>query len=130
MDNEELLIPISPGELIDKLTVLQLKIERLNDDNKLSNVLIEHKKLSEIWNNSSYSKHNISEEWKSIYETNSELWDIIGSMHDKTKSFTDKDYAAIAKRECELNDIRILAKRKINSKLNSGFVEEKSYING
>jgi len=128
MNNEELLIPISPGELIDKLTVLQLKTERIQDQKKLSNIFIEQKILKDIWKMSRYSKEDISEEWDSIYRTNSELWDIIGSMHDKTKFMTDGDYAAIAKRECELNDIRILAKRKINSKLNSGFVEEKSYI--
>lgn len=128
MNNEELLIPVSPGELIDKLTVLQLKTERIQDQKKLSNIFIEQKILKDIWKMSRYSKEDISEEWDSIYRTNSELWDIIGSMHDKTKFMTDEDYAAIAKRECELNDIRILAKRKINSKLNSGFVEEKSYI--
>lgn len=124
----ELLIPISPGEMIDKITILQLKSEKIEDDVKLQNVLRELDLLQEVWINSIYCDFDISEEKRALYNVNLDIWNIEDGMRDKerTQNFDD-EFIEIARREYKANDLRAKIKKTINNKLGSYLSEEKSY---
>lgn len=124
----EIHVPISPGELIDKLTILEIKSERIQDDKKLANVRLELKLLSDTWNQSDFANIDISAEWKELKRINSALWDIEDHIRDeeRAKRFGDK-FIELARAVYVTNDDRAAVKRKINDKLGSKIVEEKSY---
>jgi len=124
----EIHVPISPGELIDKLTILEIKSERIKDDKKLANVRLELKLLSDTWNQSDFANIDISAEWKELKRINSALWDIEDHIRDeeRAKRFGDK-FIELARAVYVTNDDRAAVKRKINDKLGSKIVEEKSY---
>jgi len=124
----EIHVPISPGELIDKLTILEIKSERMSDEKKLANVRLELKLLTDTWNKSEYAKNDISMEWKELKRINAALWDIEDHIRDeeRAKRFTER-FIELARAVYVTNDDRAAVKRKINDKLGSKIVEEKSY---
>ncbi len=124
----EIHVPISPGELIDKLTILQIKSERMTDERKLTNVRLELKSLTDTWSASDYAKINIDEEWKELKRINAALWDIEDQIRDeeRAKRFGEK-FIELARAVYFINDDRAAVKRKINDKLGSKIVEQKSY---
>jgi len=124
----EIHVPISPGELIDKLTILEIKSERMGDERKLANVRLELKLLTETWNKSDYAKFDIAAEWKELKRINAALWDIEDHIRDeeRAKRFGEK-FIELARAVYVTNDDRAAVKRKINEKLGSKIVEEKSY---
>lgn len=124
----EITVPISPGELIDKITILQIKSERMSDEKKLANVRHELNLLTATWGASPYSKTNIEAEWAELKRINSELWDIEDRIRDqeRAKDF-GKTFIELARAVYFINDERAKVKRQINDKLGSTIVEEKSY---
>jgi hypothetical protein len=124
----EIHVPISPGELIDKLTILEIKSERMSDEKKLANVRLELRLLTETWNKSDYAKFDIAAEWKELKRINAALWDIEDHIRDeeRAKCFGEK-FIELARAVYVTNDDRAAVKRKINEKLGSKIVEEKSY---
>ena len=124
----EIHVPISPGELIDKLTILEIKSERMSDGKKLANVRLELKLLTDTWNKSDYAKFDIAAEWKDLKRINAALWDIEDDIRDeeRAKRFGEK-FIELARAVYVTNDDRAAVKRKINEKLRSKIVEEKSY---
>ena len=72
----ELLVPVSPGELIDKITILEIKSQRMTDAAKLRNVRTELAMLSETWKSSPFASGEISAEWAGLRDVNGKLWDI------------------------------------------------------
>src|SRR3954462_15953063 len=82
----ELLVPISPGELIDKITILEIKSERMTDAAKLLNVRTELTLLNTTWRASAYSATNIDEEWAGLRGVNTRLWDIEDEIRDKERA--------------------------------------------
>lgn len=124
----EIHVPISPGELIDKLTILEIKSERMTDEKKLANVRLELKLLSDTWNQSDYAKVDITAEWQELKRINAALWDIEDHIRDeeRAKHFGEK-FIELARAVYVTNDDRAKVKRKINDKLGSKIVEEKSY---
>jgi len=124
----EIHVPISPGELIDKLTILEIKSERMSDEKKLANVRLELKLLTETWSKSDYAKFDIAAEWKELKRINAALWDIEDDIRDeeRAKRFGEK-FIELARAVYVTNDDRAAVKRKINEKLGSKIVEEKSY---
>lgn len=124
----EISVPISPGELIDKLTILEIKSERMSDANKLANVRLELKLLSDTWAASDYAKVDIQAEWAELKRINSALWDIEDQIRDeeRAQNFGAK-FIELARAVYFINDDRAAVKRKINDKLGSKIVEEKSY---
>ena len=124
----ELLVPISPGELIDKITILEIKSERMTDAAKLHNVRTELALLSETWRASAYSATDIEAEWASLRDVNAELWDIEDDIRDKERSGEfDGEFIRLARAVYVTNDERAAIKKRINTKLGSALVEEKSY---
>jgi hypothetical protein len=118
-------IEVSNGEIIDKLTIIQIKLERIRDEIKLINL---KKEYNELFNVSSSLINTSDPLYKSLYEVNTELWDIEDHIRDleRKKDFGD-DFIATARAVYIKNDRRSELKREINIKTSSGLIEEKSY---
>ena len=118
-------IEVSNGEIIDKLTILQIKLERIKDKEKLKNLKGEFDKLSKT--SASIMKPS-DPLYKALYEINCELWDIEDHIRDleRRKDFGE-DFITTARSVYFRNDKRAEIKRKINLKTSSGLIEEKSY---
>lgn len=124
----ELLVPISPGELIDKITILEIKSARIADEQKLHNVRTELSLLTDTWKASPYASTDISEEWAGLREVNARLWDIEDDIRDKERDGAfDERFIELARAVYVTNDERAAIKRRINARLGSTLVEEKSY---
>ena len=124
----ELMVPISPGELIDKITILEIKSQRMTDAAKLHNVRTELALLNETWRASAFSAVDITAEWTGLRDVNGQLWDIEDRIRDKERDGQfDAVFIELARAVYVTNDERAAIKRRINSKLGSRLVEEKSY---
>lgn len=124
----ELLVPISPGELIDKITILEIKSARMTDPAKLHNVRTELTLLNDTWAASAYAATDISKEWSDLRAVNAQLWDIEDDIRDKEReSAFDQRFIELARAVYVTNDERAAIKRRINTRLGSVLVEEKSY---
>ena len=124
----ELLVPISPGELIDKITILEIKSQRMTDAAKLHNVRTELSLLSDTWKASPYSATDIGAEWAALRDVNGKLWDIEDHIRDKERAgLFDAGFIELARAVYVTNDERAAIKKKINTRLGSALVEEKSY---
>lgn len=120
--------PVSFGELIDKITILEIKRERMRDADKRANVETELQLLGSTWGAHEASKTDISTERAGLRAVNEALWDIEDRIRilEKEQSFGD-EFIAVARSVYIRNDERADLKRQINVKLGSTLVEEKSY---
>ncbi len=121
-------IEISLGEFWDKVTILQIKAERITETGKLQNINKELNQLMQQWQESSYSKCKIDGELEDLRQINEQLWDIEDDIRDKerTQQF-DSGFISLARSVYFKNDKRAGIKSRINKKLGSAFAEEKSY---
>lgn len=120
-------VPISPGELIDKITILQIKSERMTDAAKVANVRVELALLEETWR-ASGNTLDISAQWGALKGINEKLWVIEDDIRDKERAGAfDKEFIELARAVYVTNDERARVKREINTRLGSRIVEEKSY---
>ncbi len=124
----EIKVPISPGELVDKITILEIKSARMTDPAKVANVRIELTMLQETWRTSAYASHDITAQWAALRAINEKLWDIEDDIRDleRARKF-DKEFIQLARAVYVTNDERAAVKRDINTRLGSRIVEEKSY---
>jgi hypothetical protein len=121
-------VPVSPGELLDKITILRIKSSRMSDAQKLANVRVELKLLEETWGASSYAKSDIAADVNALLQVNERLWVIEDDIRDKERAQAfDAEFIRLARAVYFENDERAAIKRRINSKLGSTIVEEKSY---
>ena len=126
----EISVPISPGELLDKITILRIKSKRMSDAAKLANVRIELEVLEQTWGVSAYSKVDIGADVNALLEVNERLWVIEDDIRDKERAQQfDAEFIRLARAVYFENDERAAIKRRINVKLGSSIVEEKSYSN-
>jgi hypothetical protein len=124
----EISVPVSPGELLDKITILRIKSSRMSDAQKLANVRVELKVLEETWGASPYAKSDIAADVVALLQVNERLWVIEDDIRDKERTQTfDSDFIRLARAVYFENDERAAIKRRINLKLGSTIVEEKSY---
>ena len=124
----EIRVPISPGELIDKITILEIKSERMTDVKKVANVRHELSLLTSTWQSSAYAAVDIRTEWAALKGINGALWTIEDEIRDKERDRQfDARFIELARAVYVTNDERAAVKRKINDKLGSKIVEEKSY---
>lgn len=125
---KEIFIPMSPGELLDKITILRIKSERITDPEKLVNVRNELKMLDDIWSQSVKQDNTIKQLTEELTSINEALWDIEDDIRDeeRTKRFGER-FIELARAVYVTNDKRAEAKKKINLHLGSNIVEEKSY---
>lgn len=124
----QLLVPVPFGEVIDKITILEIKSERIRDAEKLANVRIELDLLNETWYANPLSRVDIAAERAALRSVNEALWDIEDDIRrkEKAKAFDD-EFIELARAVYIRNDERAAIKRAINLKLGSTLVEEKSY---
>ena len=124
----EISVPVSPGELLDKITILRIKSSRMSDAQKLANVRVELKVLEETWSTSPYAKSDIAADVNALLQVNERLWVIEDDIRDKERAHAfDGEFIRLARAVYFENDERAAIKRRINSKLGSTIVEEKSY---
>jgi len=124
----EISVPVSPGELLDKITILRIKSSRMSDPKKVANVRIELKVLEQTWSASAYAKADIAADVTALLLVNERLWVIEDNIRDKERAQEfDADFIRLARAVYFENDERAAIKRRINSKLGSAIVEEKSY---
>ena len=124
----EIRVPVSPGELLDKITILRIKSSRMSDASKVANVRLELRVLEETWSASPYAKADISADVTALLQVNERLWVIEDNIRDKERAQEfDADFIRLARAVYFENDERAAIKRRINSKLGSAIVEEKSY---
>jgi hypothetical protein len=124
----EIRVPISPGELLDKITILRIKSTRMSDPKKLANVRMELQALEETWRASSFAKTGIEADVNALLDVNERLWVIEDGIRDKERAQAfDAEFIRLARAVYFENDERAAIKRRINLKLGSSIVEEKSY---
>jgi hypothetical protein len=124
----EIRVPISPGEMLDKITILRIKSNRMSDVQKLANVRLELHALEETWSGSAYAKIDVASEVSALHAVNERLWVIEDDIRDKERAQAfDAEFVRLARAVYFENDERAAIKRRINLKLGSAIVEEKSY---
>jgi hypothetical protein len=123
-----ILVPLSPGELLDKITILRIKVARIQEAAKLANVKVELALLEQTWQDSGAAAHDLALEERALQNVNERLWDIEDRIRDKEARQTfDRDFIELARAVYVSNDERAAIKKRINQQLGSRLVEEKSY---
>jgi hypothetical protein len=121
-------IPMSPGELLDKITILEIKSERMTDETKLANVRTELALLNETWSSAVADDDTVREIHQRLKSVNEELWEIEDDIRDKERAREfDERFIELARAVYYTNDRRADAKKELNTHLGSTIVEEKSY---
>ena len=125
---KEVLVPLSPGELLDKITILRIKVARIQDAAKLANVKRELSLLEKTWKESGAAAHDVALDERALENVNERLWDIEDRIREKEARQTfDRDFIELARAVYICNDERAAIKKRINLQLGSSLVEEKSY---
>ncbi|MCP1167629.1 DUF6165 family protein [Limimaricola litoreus] len=127
-----ILVPISPGELIDKLTILEIKCARITDPDRRANVAHERELLEAALAEAlsgAPPDARITALRAELVEINTALWEIEDEIraHEARRDFAE-GFVALARAVYRTNDRRAAVKRRINARLGSELVEEKSYV--
>ncbi len=124
----EILVPVSFGELLDKIAILQIKSERMKDETKLANVRKELVALEKTWMAHPAAGHDIVQLRAQLKAVNERLWEIEDDIRVKEKQQAfDAEFVRLARAVYFENDERARIKKDINLALGSSYVEEKSY---
>ncbi len=123
-----ILVPVSPGELVDKLTILRLKTENMDDAAKLANVQHELTVLQDVADQAIPQSTDVAVLWDQLYQINRTLWQIEDDIRacEARQDFGDA-FIALARSVYVTNDRRAAVKKQMNLLLGSAIVEEKSY---
>ena len=154
---DTILVPVSPGELLDKITILRIKSQRMSDPQKLANVRHELELLDKItilriksarmtdatkvanvrlelsllektWRDSVDASIDLAADERALHAVNERLWVIEDDIRDKERAQAfDAKFIELARAVYVENDERAAVKKRINLKLGSRIVEEKSY---
>ena len=125
---ENIRVPVSPGEVLDKITILEIKSERMEDPEKVANVRAELALLQDTWANAVPEDGVVRDLHAQLREINEALWEIEDDIRDceRDRDFGQR-FVELARAVYRTNDERAAIKREINLKLGSQLVEEKSY---
>lgn len=125
---ENILVPVSPGEVLDKITILEIKSERISDPQKLANVRAELALLRATWAGSVSEDETVHALHAQLREVNEALWDIEDDIRDQERTAKfDERFIQLARSVYVTNDRRSRIKKELNLHLGSQIVEEKSY---
>jgi hypothetical protein len=126
--SDQINVPISPGELVDKITILEIKKEFIDDINKLKNIKHEYDLLMQIYSNDVSQTDGVDSLKSKLKNINLSLWKIEDDIRDceRDKIFSER-FVQLARDVYFTNDKRSKVKLEINLLLNSSLVEEKSY---
>ncbi|MAG28209.1 hypothetical protein CMI47_22015 [Candidatus Pacearchaeota archaeon] len=120
-------VEVSNGEVVDKITILKIKLEKIDDPVKIKNIKKEHDILEPLVESFSPA-FSIREDIQDLYETNLQLWDIEDSIREKERiQEFDDEFISLARSVYRMNDKRAKIKKDINEKTFSHLIEEKSY---
>ena len=121
-------VEVSPGELIDKITILEIKLDRIDDAEKRTNVKVEWESLTAARDSAIPSSDDLQRLSRDLKEVNERLWEIEDDIRqcEQKKDFGDT-FIKLARSVYINNDDRARLKREINELLGSSLVEEKSY---
>ncbi len=124
----KLMVEVAPGELIDKITILEIKLNKIDDEAKLTNVRREYEILMETFRANIEETDALRGLIDSLRDANAKLWDIEDEIRnlERAKDFGDA-FVSLARSVYRSNDRRAAMKREINKLLNSTILEEKSY---
>jgi len=127
--SKKILSEISPGELLDKIGILEIKLEKVKDKNALKEIKKEYDILKKIQNSSIQSTDEIRNLFKSLKSINTVLWDVEDKLriHEKDKVF-DENFIELARKVYINNDQRAKEKLKTNEILGSNIREVKQYV--
>jgi transcriptional regulator of nitric oxide reductase len=125
---ENILVPVSPGEVLDKITILEIKSERMSDPEKVANVRVELALLLETWSKFVKEDGVIRGLHAQLKQINEQLWEIEDDIRDKerVREF-DQRFIELARSVYFTNDRRSQVKKQLNLHLGSQIIEEKSY---
>ncbi|MEI8186549.1 MAG: DUF6165 family protein [Chlorobiaceae bacterium] len=122
------LLPVSWGEVFDKLTILRIKAEKLADSAKLVNIELEKKEIKKVVGNMSRFPAELLPLVDALQQSNERLWDVEDSKRNcERRQCFDEGFVQLAREVYFGNDQRAAIKRQINELLGSAIVEEKSY---
>jgi len=122
------MIEVSVGELIDKITILEIKSERISDPGKLRNVRRELELLQGVRGETIQSGDALNTLSRELRAVNEQLWDIEDRIRERERIRNfDALFIELARSVYRINDRRAELKHRINSLLGSNIVEEKSY---
>ncbi|WP_018948059.1 DUF6165 family protein [Thioalkalivibrio sp. ALMg11] len=121
-------VPVSFGEVLDKITILEIKSERIDDPAKLENIRRELDELNRVWNNTLSDPGRVSEQRRALKAINEELWEIEDAIREQEAAgdFGER-FIELARSVYITNDKRAAVKKEVNLTLGSSLVEEKSY---
>jgi len=124
----EISVPVSFGELLDKISILEIKSERMRDAGKRANVQRELAALQHAWCAHPASARDITPLCAELKAVNEQLWDIEDAIRLKEQAHAfDDAFIALARSVYQRNDERARIKKHINLALGSSYIEEKSY---
>ena len=123
------LVPVSPAEVLDKITILEIKSERMKDPEKVANVRAELEQLSKCWADSVTEDDTVRLLRSQLKAINGKLWVIEDDIRDKerAKEFGEQ-FIELARSVYATNDRRAQIKKELNLHLGARIVEEKSYM--
>jgi len=124
----QILVPIPVGELVDKLTILEIKSERIAEPAKLANIRRELSLLNQTWQDSGLAQRGINAQRSELKRINETLWQIEDAIRRmEAAGVFDEQFIELARSVYIQNDRRAAVKRAINTRLGSALIEEKSY---
>jgi len=123
-----ILVPISPGELLDKITILRIKAQRIDDARKVVNVRYELDLLEKTWREANPDGIDLSREERELTAVNERLWVIEDDIREEERGQRfGARFIELARAVYFENDERAAIKKRVNARLGSKIVEEKSY---
>lgn len=122
-------IEISDGEILDRISILEIKLEKITDKQKLSNILKELSNLQKELESNLLELKNTTDYYTHLKSINLQLWNIEDQLRikEKNKQF-DEEFIVLARDVYFTNDLRADIKRKINLQSGSKIIEEKEYV--
>ena len=134
---ENIMIPSTPGEIVDKLTILDIKKNKIKNAEKLKYVKIEYTQIMNSWypvffewlsDNGTEAETYFNSIRDQIFDVNNELWDVEDALRVKEKyNEFDNDFIELARSVYILNDKRAMLKRKLNEMMGAKFLEVKDF---
>lgn len=126
-----ILVEISPGELFDKITVLEVKLQRISDPRKLRNIRTELAVLEEVRDRSIWDDAELRRLTAELRAVNADLYDVIDEIYRREAAGDEWErFVELARSVYRLNDRRALLKRTLNERLGSRLIEEKGHAIG
>ncbi len=123
-----IMVEIAPGELIDKITILEIKLDNIRDEGKLANIRREYEILIGVLQREVVQTDALLRLTVALKNVNAELWRIEDDIRAQERAGTfGAEFVALARSVYRTNDRRAALKREINDLLKSAIIEEKSY---